>query len=513
MFSPGTADAVSEFTGQPTVGLVGVGPARDIRRPTVPENDHQRPAGMEVHTVDWVPETERHGRVFEQALFWFQGNALILTPLIGAVGALGGLNLMASLVAIALGSVVGTLFMCLHAIQGPKLGLPQIIQSRVQFGSYGAILISLVALLISLGYAIFEVRLAADSIGQLTSPHLTAYTVLVAGIALVIAVVGYDLVHKTWSWLAWASIANFLLLTIAAITAGSLAGVWSKGAFSWAPFLAEFGAAVAYQVSYAPIVSDFTRYLKPDVRNTRLVLAVGAGSLLSAVWLEGLGAAITTALPKADLTASLKSIGDGLFPGLGKLTLLVAVLALVTNVGGSVYSMVIQSITMAGAFRRIRASARLRLIACTVVAVILLFLTLALPSRYDSALNTFLVLVGYGLFPWTAVNLADFYIVRHGRYSITDIVRPDGGIYGRWGRQGLTAYAIALLCMVPFFSTAVWTGPVAKSLGGADLSPLVGVIVGALAYYLMMRNYSLDSELDALQADTAARAAKSAALT
>lgn len=55
--------------------------------------------------------------------------------------------------------------------------------------------------------------------------------------------------------------------------------------------------------------------------------------------------------------------------------------------------------------------------------------------------SVFLPLLGYLLIPWTAVNLTDYDIVRRGVYSISDILQFDGGIYGRWGRRGLTASA------------------------------------------------------------------------
>jgi len=39
-----------------------------------------------------------------------------------------------------------------------------------------------------------------------------------------------------------------------------------------------------------------------------------------------------------------------------------------------------------------------------------------------------LTLMLYLLVPWTALNLVDFFFVRHGHYAITDIFRPDGGL-------------------------------------------------------------------------------------
>jgi hypothetical protein len=56
----------------------------------------------------------------------------------GAIGPLTGLSLPWTIVAIVGGSVFGTLFQAFHGAQGPRMGLPQMIQSRAQFGSRGA---------------------------------------------------------------------------------------------------------------------------------------------------------------------------------------------------------------------------------------------------------------------------------------------------------------------------------------------------------------------------------------
>ena len=49
------------------------------------------------------------------------------------------------MLAIVVGTLIGTLFMAFHSAQGPQLGLPQMIQSRPQFGYIGALLVWLFA--------------------------------------------------------------------------------------------------------------------------------------------------------------------------------------------------------------------------------------------------------------------------------------------------------------------------------------------------------------------------------
>jgi purine-cytosine permease-like protein len=67
---------------------------------------------------------------------------------------------------------------------------------------------------------------------------------------------------------------------------------------------------------------------------------------------------------------------------------------------------------------------------------------------------------------------------------------------GNW--RGLLANGTGFAVMIPFFSTGVYTGPVAHALKGADLAMLVGMPVSALVYLLACR--SMDLEADRRQA-------------
>jgi purine-cytosine permease-like protein len=109
-------------------------------------------------------------------------------------------------------------------------------------------------------------------------------------------------------------------------------------------------------------------------------------------------------------------------------------------------------------------------------------------------LEAFLGILVYLFTPWTAINLADFFFVRKGRYSIRAMFMADG-IYGRWNWRGLTAYAVGFVAMIPCFKTELYVGPVARSLGGADISMLVGLPVAALVYVLLCRSMDLAAEL------------------
>lgn len=81
------------------------------------------------------PETERHGRLYSQFTLWLGANLQITAIVTGALAVVLGGDVFWSLVGLFVGQVFGGAVMALHAAQGPKLGLPQMISSRVQFGS------------------------------------------------------------------------------------------------------------------------------------------------------------------------------------------------------------------------------------------------------------------------------------------------------------------------------------------------------------------------------------------
>ena len=63
-----------------------------------------RIAGVEVRSIDYVPLNERHGKVWSQGPLWFMSNAQIATLAVGTFSAVGGGNLIWSLLAIVLGA-------------------------------------------------------------------------------------------------------------------------------------------------------------------------------------------------------------------------------------------------------------------------------------------------------------------------------------------------------------------------------------------------------------------------
>jgi NCS1 nucleoside transporter family len=454
-----------------------------------------RQSAVEVRSIDYVPLSERHGKLWHLGPLWFMGNAQIATLAVGVVGVSAGGNLFWSLVAILAGTLFGTFFMAFHSAQGPQLGLPQMIQSRPQFGYIGALLVWLFAYVQYAGFNVFNTILAGQS------AHSTIHTGEKLGItvamllAVAVAVIGYDFIHRVERGLTYTFLLIFGVFTIGAIATLHLpSGALDPSNFDATPFLTQFGVTAGYQISWAIYVSDYSRYLPPDVTVRKTFWWTYWGSAAGAIWLMGLGALLATAAGKSfDPVASILHAANGIFDGFGTVVLLFAALGLISVTALNLYGGSLTLISAIDSFRRVRPTLGVRAATISFTASISLVVALISSESFLTNFEDFLLLILYLFVPWTAVNLIDYYVVRRGHYAVEEIFKPRG-IYGRWGWRGIVAYVVGFAAMVPFFSTPAFTGPVAKALNGSDLSMFIGLPVSAILYYVFARSIDVEGE-------------------
>ncbi|OFJ53353.1 purine-cytosine permease family protein [Mycolicibacterium grossiae] len=459
---------------------------------------------IESKSIDWVPLDERRGKPSTLFPLWFMSNANLTTLATGMVGAALGASLVTSLVAIVLGAAVGTVFTAFHSAQGPQLGLPQMIQSRAQFGYRGVVVICAVVVFSIVGFNVFNQILAADVLTLATGTDLRdLWFVLITACALTLAIYGYHWIHRFQTWLTWLFLATFGVFTVAALIWLDVpAGQFGFGGFTWAGFLVQFGAAAAYALGWAPYVSDYSRYLPPQTSPRKALWFTYSGVFVGAVWLMALGALVAALFADASPLEAVRSAADGVLPGSGTWLLVAALPGLVTVITVNVYAASLELITMIDSFKAVRPTRRLRIVSCIVIAAAGLLGAILSSGEFLANFSSFLVVLLYLLVPWTSVNLVDYYFVRRGRYAIREIFVPEGGVYGSWGWRGLAAYAVGIVAMVPFVVTVWYTGPVAAALGDVDVALFVGLLASAVAYVLMARSLDLAAETAKAEADS-----------
>jgi len=463
----------------------------------------KRIAGVEVRSIDYVPLNERHGKVWSQGPLWFMSNAQIATLAVGTFSVTGGGNLIWSFLAIIGGVLFGTFFMAFHSAQGPQLGLPQMIQSRPQFGYVGALLVWAFAYLQYAGFNIFNTILAGDALHSTIHGPSKMWIVVATVVAAVVALIGYDLIHGVERWLTAGFLVIFGLLTIGICTLNFPAGSFDLGDFKWTPFLIQFGAVAGYQISWAIYVSDYSRYLPPSVTVRKTFLWTYWGSALGAIWLMCLGAALAAwAGDKFDTIASIEAAGNEVFSGFGAIALVFSTLGLISVTALNMYGGSLTLISAIDSFKKIKPTSTLRIATITFTAVLSLIPALLIGENFLTNFEDFLLLVLYLFVPWTAVNLVDYYVVRRGHYAIAEIFNPRG-MYGRWGWRGIVSYLVGFAAMLPFLSTSKYTGFVASALGGADISMFVGLPVAGILYWVLAKSVDVEAETKIAQAEAA----------
>jgi nucleobase:cation symporter-1, NCS1 family len=465
---------------------------------------------IEVHSIDWIPDPERHGKTWQQAMLWFLGNFQYFTIPIGFVGPSLGLSLGWSILGGVLGIAVGTLFMAFHATQGPVFGLPQMIQTRAQLG-YRGVIVALAAVLFTyMAFNVADQVLLATGLNGAFGWSAGAVAAITAVLAALLAIFGYDWVHRVFRLLLVVSLPCYAIITVA-ILIGHAGGTapHHPGGFVFAAFMAQLSVAAAYNITYAPYVSDYSRYMPRATSPRGIIAAVFFGASGSAVWLIALGAWLATRLGATDGLVGLQVVGDKVAAPLGSITAVLSATALLATMGMNAYGGMLTVLTGIDSFRTVKTSRAWRVAVIIGLAVVWYAIGATIKTSAVSAVLNSLTLMLYLLVPWTALNLVDFFFVRHGHYAITDIFRPDG-VYGAWGWRGLTAYVAGFAAEIPFMvlppiAGLSYTGYFPSHVtNSVDYSWLVGLAVSGLVYLLLSRSLDVRAEQSAIDASEAA---------
>ncbi|MFF0223505.1 purine-cytosine permease family protein [Streptomyces sp. NPDC004629] len=439
---------------------------------------------VEQRSIDFIPHSERYGSVRSLFTLWFGGNLQVTAIAAGAITVAVGLPLPWALLAIVVGNLVGAVFMALHSAQGPRLGIPQMIQSRAQFGYLGAVLPLLLVLLMYVGYFAGSAVLTGQAISSWLGLPVDLSIVAANAVTAVLALYGYRLLHATEKWLSVLSGIAFLILSVQLVRHVGL-GDWSGSGFSWGTFLLATSIAATWQLTYAPYVADYSRYLPADTPVRASFWYTYAGTVLASSWMFAFGAVATAAAAKAFAGGSVDFIVGQAGTATWAFFLIIIVGNIVVN-ALNLYGMFMSATTTFTVFVKgpINVAARTLIILCSAAVGTVLAITGR--SNFLDNFTNFILLLAYFLIPWTSINLVDFYLVRRERYAIDDIFERDGR-YGGVDWRAMTAYVAGIAIELPFVSSAFYVGPLVAPLGGADVSWIVGIFVSGGLYLLIMK--------------------------
>jgi nucleobase:cation symporter-1, NCS1 family len=439
---------------------------------------------VEQYTIQHIPEDKRHGSARSLLPFWFTANASAFTIVLGAITIELGLSLAFAITAIVVGSAIGGLFMAYHSAQGPKLGLPQLIQGRAQFGFFGALLPNFLIWIIFLGYIVGENVLGGQALSALWHITFAEGLAIVAFATWIVVVFGYRIMHEVNRVVAVLSIVLFVLLLVKLLQHSDHIH-YVAAPFKFSVFLLATSIFASGQIGWAPYVSDYSRYLPVNSSLKATFWSTYIGSVLSAIFFASLGA-LAGIVALSQINDNSVDYLAGLVPSIKWLIVLVLLTAIIAGNAINLYSPLVTGVALVSRDGSRQPGAIVRASGTALIMIVTSIVAISVSSNFLADLSDFASFLLYIVVPWSAINLVDYYFIRHGRYSVPDILSADG-IYGRFNLTTVVIFLVGIGAEVPFMNSywPKWEGPVATSLNGADISWLVGFVVAGGLYYLI----------------------------
>ncbi|MDG6094936.1 cytosine permease [Acetobacter sp. AN02] len=378
-----------------------------------------------------------------------------------------GLDFRTGVLAVLLGNIIGALPVALAAAVGPPTGLTQMEASRRALGTTGVHPPAFLNWIYCVGWdAVNNVPAAAALIAlvSLAGPSLPFWLALgiLASIQMVASVYGHHVVQALQKYLGAVLLVVFTVMGITLAVRGTSTPA-AHQPVSFATFLLATGILVSFNLSWASYSSDYTRYLPADSSPSKVVGLALSGLLCSAVPFQILGLFTAASIAEPSPVAVITSLQNAMHP-LGAIALAAIALSSITgnsfNDNTASYSLISAGIHIP------------RVTAAIITASLGYVLAVLGAGRYASLYTDYLLVTMYWIAPWTGIVLADWYL---GDRTIKPAPRV-------W-THGATIFAVTSVLTIALFSvSSLWTGPVAKWLGGADIGYYVGFFTAFFWY-------------------------------
>jgi nucleobase:cation symporter-1, NCS1 family len=441
----------------------------------------RRPAGagdlsVETHGIAPIPEDQRYGTPARLFTMWFAPQVNMIGVFTGALAIVLGLGFWLGLLAMVIGSVFGVLIVAYLSTWGPRTGTGQLPISRMAFGG-GVALPASLQWLGSIAWDAMAGLFGAEALAVLLGMPFWIAVLIVLGVQGVIGIFGYEVIHRLQAALTLVLFTTFAVFAVKligghdVITPARVGGADLLGAFVLVVTIA-FSAAVGW----ATYAADYSRYLPADTPRARVFAFTFGGTVLSYIFVEGIGIAAGDVL--ADHTAEgVRSVmGGGL---LGGLALVVITMAAIGAGAMTVYS---------GSLALQTIGVRVRRPVSAVIATVLAFGLILWLHAADRAarFQDAVLLVSYWIPAFVAIVVIDWVLRVRGRATINPAEEPTGRADAV---AAVIAFVLAYAAAIPFMNTTLIEGPIAKAWHGADIAYFVNLLVAALLYggYRLLR--------------------------
>lgn len=449
-------------------------PATSSSALTAPTFSGRTPAGVgdysvETHGIAPVPADRRYGAPRRLFTVWFAPQVNMTGVFTGALAITFGLGFWLGLLAMVLGTVLGSLVVGYLSTWGPRTGTAQLPAARMAFGPTITLPAAL-QWLSSIAWDALVGLFGGEALATLLGIPFWLGVVIVLGLQGVVGFFGYELIHRLQAVLTFVLLLTFVVFAYKLVAGHPvIAPATVQGADLVGVFVLEVTVALSLSVSWASYAADFSRYLPATAPRLQVFGYTFGGMVLAYVFVQGIGIAAGELVSEHTAEGVRDVMGGGF---LGGLALLVIALA---SVGSGVMNDYSGSLALQTLGVRVRRP--LSSVLVTVLAGALI-LWLHAANTSERFLNL-LLLVSYWIPAFVAIIVVDWRIRSRGRLTVDPALeRTDR----RDGLVALVVFVVAYAAAVPCMNTTLIVGPIATAWHGADVAYFVNFLV-ALALY------------------------------
>jgi putative hydroxymethylpyrimidine transporter CytX len=452
--------------------------------------------------IEPVPGERRTLRAFDFAVLWGDLAVSLLVMVAGSL-LVPGLGTQEALLAIVVGTLLGTVLLALAGIAGSDTGVPTMVALRAPMGIRGSYLPSGFNILQLVGWAALEIIIMAQAAKALSNEYLGFsgyyfWLILFGVLGTVMAMGGPIVVVRQWlqKFGVWVVIAASAWLTYHLFDAYDMGAIWrADGVGGFPNFWQGVDVVVALPVSWLPLVCDYSRFGRGPVQ-----AAAGTyiGYAIANIWFFALGMLYVQAL-QGDFSTLIGDLVGMLLPmTLGWLALIVLLFGETDEAFANIYSTAVSIQNLVPWLKQ-------RLLALGVgIVAIAVAISIDL-VQYEN----FLLLIGGVFVPVFGIFLTDYYLLRRRRYEVGQLYERSGTY---WYTAGVSAVGVAVwVCGFFLYAFAAQPPWLLQNLDFVSWVPtwmthvggtIPGLIFSSVAYWLVMRFLVLGGE----RRPTAARA-------
>jgi nucleobase:cation symporter-1, NCS1 family len=456
------------------------------------------------HTLIPIPEHARTSTVAHQFWIWMGANIAPINWVLGALGIYLGLSLWQTIGVLVVGNLVGMAVFGFFVLMGQQTAVSQMVLSRGAFGRRGAYLPALLQGLLAVGWCAINTWIILDLVVALFDEiGIEGGNGLKIGVAIVImaiqvwlAAIGFRAIARFERWTVPITLVVLLAMTIVAWTKTDVdwgyAGGDLHGKALWSSLTTIMTAiGIGWGITWFAYASDYSRFVSPTIPRGKLYLGSVLGQFIPTVWLGIFGATLAT----VSQTVDPGQLVVNAFGGLAVPVLLLVIHGPIATNVLNIYSCGLCAQTLDWNVDRRRLSYGVGVLA-TIFTIYLI-----LNGDFASNLDGWLAGLVTWVAPWGAIMLVYYYGVAKQKVDVEALFEPPGSPRVPdivW--EAIIPFLLGIVATWMFeYGIPTWLqGPVAKSMGGIDLSWLAGALVaGVLSYVAMSRRTSPASEVGA----------------